>query len=374
MEAGPTPRFPFRPRHSQAACRNKGAGGNGIVTMTVDAAEEAATGSSDGGLGEGTLVRLFGWAMLAFMTGFLINNYLTYWIGLPGVQPLWGGSANGEAWLVGSLLQAGLYAVLTGFAAAMVLRTARTRTLRQDSRTISDINQFLIRAAFYSVLLVGFADLAISFLRVEGFIEAYLGKEMAAAFARPSWRGPYIHMPLIALSVLVAAMTRGLGFIWLALLVVVAEFLIVIGRFIFSYEQPFMADLVRFWYAALFLFASAYTLLEEGHVRVDVFYAGMRPKTKGWVNFTGTLFMGIPLCWVILWFGMLSQRAVINSPLINYEITQQGFGLYVKYLTAVFLGVYAVSMLVQFVSYLLDAFADIRGHPGGRDHEVHAVQ
>lgn len=37
-----------------------------------------------------------------------------------------------------------------------------------------------------------------------------------------------------------------------------------------------MADLVRFWYAALFLFASAYTLLEEGHVRVDVFYAGFR--------------------------------------------------------------------------------------------------
>ena len=31
-----------------------------------------------------------------------------------------------------------------------------------------------------------------------------------------------------------------------------------------------MGDLVRFWYAALF-FASAYTLKEDGHVRVDVF-------------------------------------------------------------------------------------------------------
>ena len=61
------------------------------------------------------------------------------------------------------------------------------------------------------------------------------------------------------LSCFIAIRSKGLGFIWLALLVVVAEFLIVITRFVFSYEQAFMGDLVRFWYAALFLFASANT-------------------------------------------------------------------------------------------------------------------
>jgi len=55
--------------------------------------------------------------------------------------------------------------------------------------------------------------------------------------------------------------TRTLGFQWLALLIVIAELAIVFTRFIFSYEQAFMGDLVRFWYAALFLFASAHTLL-----------------------------------------------------------------------------------------------------------------
>jgi TRAP-type mannitol/chloroaromatic compound transport system permease small subunit len=53
-----------------------------------------------------------------------------------------------------------------------------------------------------------------------------------------------------------------------------------------------MGDLVRFWYAALFLFASAYTLLEEGHVRVDVFYAGSAP-TQGRVNAFGAIVLGI---------------------------------------------------------------------------------
>jgi len=39
-----------------------------------------------------------------------------------------------------------------------------------------------------------------------------------------------------------------------------------------------------------------------------------------------------------------------------------------------FLGVFGISMLIQFVSYLLDAVADFREEPGGRDHAVHAVQ
>ena len=56
-------------------------------------------------------------------------------------------------------------------------------------------------------------------------------------------------------------------------MIVLGELLIVIARFIFSYEQAFMGDLVRFWYAALFLFSSAYTLVHDGHVRVDIIYA-----------------------------------------------------------------------------------------------------
>ncbi|MEO1141918.1 MAG: TRAP transporter small permease subunit, partial [Pseudomonadota bacterium] len=157
---------------------------------------------------------------------------------------------------------------------------------------------------------------------------------------------------------------RTLGFTWLTILIVAAELLIVITRFIFSYEQAFMADLVRFWYGALFLFASAYTLLEEGHVRVDVFYAGFKDKTKGLVNAVGSIFLGISVCWTILIIGMGSKTSIINSPVARFEVTQSGFGMYVKYMMAGFLGVFAISMMIQFVSYLLDAVADYREEPG----------
>ena len=81
-----------------------------------------------------------------------------------------------------------------------------------------------------------------------------------------------------------------------------------------------MGDLVRFWYAALFLFASAYALAEEGHVRVDVLYARFSRRGKAWVNAIGSLVLGIPICWVILTLGMWGKGSSINSPLLSFEI------------------------------------------------------
>lgn len=322
--------------------------------------------------GNARIFRLFGWIVLAVMAAFLLNNYLTYWQNLPGISPIFGGPANGSLPILWSWLQLALYAAFVLWAVAYVTRNQNT--LRQDSERISDMNTFLIRAAFFAVLIVGLVDSAISFTRIEGFLPDIVGEALADDLGKSRFRGAYVHMPLIAFSVVLAAFTRGmLAFPWLALLVVVAELLIVIGRFVFSYEQAFLADLVRFWYAALFLFASAYTLREEGHVRVDVFYAGMATKTKGYVNAVGSVILGMSLCAVILIIGMGGKQNIINSPILSYEVTQAGFGLYVKYLMAGFLGVFAVTMMIQFVAYFLDAIADIRGEPGGRDHENHPV-
>ncbi|MDT2078734.1 MAG: TRAP transporter small permease subunit, partial [Planktomarina sp.] len=177
----------------------------------------------------------------------------------------------------------------------------------------------------------------------------------------------YIHIPLLILGFFLGAVTRTLGFIWLAILIVIAELLIVVSRFVFSYEQAFMGDLVRYWYAALFLLSSAYTLYDEGHVRVDIIFAGMRERSKGIANFVGTLLLGLTTCGVILIVGMNGKQSIINSPIMNFEISQTAsIGLFVKYQMAGFLGVFAITMYIQFVSYLLFAWADIKGEPGKR--------
>ncbi|MEJ2376736.1 MAG: TRAP transporter small permease subunit [Pseudolabrys sp.] len=268
------------------------------------------------------------------------------------------------------LVQATLYVLAWAAAIAYVLRTPG-RPLRAESETIYGIVRFIVRAAFWAVLLIGIADIIVSFLRVEGFLPGLVGEKMAFDLSRSSFRGTYVHFPMIIIGIGIAiSRPRTLGFTWLALLVVVAELLIVFSRFVFSYEQAFMADLVRFWYAALFLFASAYTLMEEGHVRVDVFYSGFSERKKGIVNAVGCVVLGMSLCWVIIHYGMNNSASIINGPLLSFEVTQTGFGLYVKYWMAGFLAIYAVTMLLQFSGYFLESIADFRGDPGKRQLET----
>ena len=159
---------------------------------------------------------------------------------------------------------------------------------------------------------------------------------------------------MILISFVIGYFTRSVGFIWLAVLVVASEFFIVLSRFIFEYEQAFQGDLVRFWYAALYLFASAYALMHEGHVRVDVLYTGFDERRKAWTNAIGSLVLGIPLCLIVIFLGMSSKASIINGPVISFEITQQGSnGLYLLYLMAIYLAVFGVTMLIQFTSYFM---------------------
>jgi TRAP-type mannitol/chloroaromatic compound transport system permease small subunit len=92
---------------------------------------------------------------------------------------------------------------------------------------------------------------------------------------------------------------------------------------------------------------------------VDVLYAALSERKKAWVNIFGCLFLGIPLCWVILMHGMGGKGNSINSPLLSFEISQSGYGMYVKYIMAAFLVVFSVSMMIQFVSYLLQNIAQL---------------
>jgi len=305
------------------------------------------------------VLRMVAIASVAFVLLFLVNTYLTFWHDFPGAIEAFGGGLEGSA-ATQAWVQVGLYLAGAAASVAYVVLTPG-RNMMADSEWLSAFAGYLVRAAYWATLLVGLADTIISFLRVEELLAGIVGEELTTELGRPSYRGTYVHVPLMVLSLVIAYFVRSLGFIWLALLVVFAEFQIVISRFVFSYEQAFMGDLVRFWYAALFLFASAYTLIEEGHVRVDVFYARFTPRGKAWANTLGSAVLGVPICWVILTQGMWGKGSSLIAPLLSFEISQSGYGLYTKYLMAAFLLVFAVTMLIQFASYFLANVAVLRG-------------
>jgi TRAP-type mannitol/chloroaromatic compound transport system permease small subunit len=127
---------------------------------------------------------------------------------------------------------------------------------------------------------------------------------------------------------------------------------------------------VRFWYAGLFLFSSAFTLKSEGHVRVDILYAHKPVKYKAKVNSWGVLLLGLPISWVILLLGLWERTSILNSPIYSFEISQASYGLYVKYLMAAYLVVFAVSMIMQFCSYFLRHIAILVDEVEAHD-EIH---
>ena len=291
---------------------------------------------------------------------YLLNNYLVYWQELPGSYALvshygWFGieasELTDEQVRQGWIQVIGYLAVL--LASLLYVFKTKTRTLLQESLRFAGISAYIVRMAFWSVTLIGAVDMLISFLRVENLLEPVVGEWLTQQLGRPIFRGTFVHYPLIIVSLFIAARFRKISFTWLALMCVLAEFLIVITRFVFSYEQAYMGDVVRFWYAGLFLFASAATLAEEGHVRVDVLYAGFSRRRKAIYDSVGSILLGMPICWVILMQGMGGRGNSINSPLLSFEVSQSGYGMYVKYLMAGFLIIFAVTMLVQFVSFLL---------------------
>ena len=150
------------------------------------------TVQSGGGLfSNPLLVRSIGWSNLWVMFVYLFNNFATFWGGWPGAS-----FGNGPI----GLFQILLYPAAVVLALILTFRQ-RDTTLRQDSNRISDINVFLIRGAFWAVLLLGCVDSVIAFLRVEGMLASIVGENMDKNLGRSQFRGFYVHFPLMIIGV-----------------------------------------------------------------------------------------------------------------------------------------------------------------------------
>ena len=310
------------------------------------------------------LFRSFGWIILGLISSFIINNVFVLSYDFPTYYNIF----NDLNWK--SYLTLGFY-ILGFIIPILFVISSPLNTLKFDASILHQFNVYLIRACFWVVILVGITDFIISFMRVERILPLIFNDYYVRALSRSAFVGLYIHVPLILIAFIIALFTRTIGFTWLALIIVAGELFIVISRFIFSYEQSFMGDLVRYWYAALFLFASAYTLYEDGHVRVDVFYASKSKKSKGFINAFGCILLGVSTCLVIILIGFDGKQSIINSPIMNFEVTQTGtVGMFIKYQMAAFLGIFALTMLIQFISYFFDSVEDYQNNNNSDDQQT----
>ncbi|MCG8503731.1 MAG: hypothetical protein MI755_03915, partial [Sphingomonadales bacterium] len=67
---------------------------------------------------------------------------------------------------------------------------------------------------------------------------------------------------------------------WAVIVLVIVQFGLVLGHYVFRVGSIMVQESLLYINAFLFLTAAGVTLLEDGHVRVDIFYRGASRRYK----------------------------------------------------------------------------------------------
>jgi len=75
-------------------------------------------------------------------------------------------------------------------------------------------------------------------------------------------------------------------------------------RYLFHAGSIALQELEWHLFDAVILLGIAYTLRENAHVRVDIFYDRFSKKTRAYIDLIGTLFFVLPFSALIIYFGL----------------------------------------------------------------------
>ena len=130
---------------------------------------------------------------------------------------------------------------------------------------------------------------------------------------------------LLALSRGIDALNEGIGrlVLWLVLAAVLISAGNAVARYGLDISSNAWLEIQWYLFAALFLFAAAYTLKHNGHVRIDVLYARFPPRVRAWIDLLGALLFLLPMCALITWLGW---KSFLVSFMVN-EVSPDAGGL-----------------------------------------------
>ncbi len=149
--------------------------------------------------------------------------------------------------------------------------------------------------------------------------------------------------------------TIGRAAAWLALAVVLVQFALVVGRYVFAFGSIRLTEAVTYGHATLIMLAAAWTLKAGGHVRVDVFYAHAGARTRALIDLAGSLLLLLPFMLVLLW---LSAPYAARSWAI-LEGSQEVGGLPLVFLLKTLLPLFALLMASQGLAQAIRAATEL---------------
>lgn len=171
-----------------------------------------------------------------------------------------------------------------------------------------------------------------------------------------------IMKPLLALSRAIDALNEavGRGACWLVLLCILISAGNAVSRYGFSYSSNGLLEIQWYLYTLVFLGAAGYTLKHNAHVRIDLIAGRLSPRAQAWIDIFGHLFMLLPVCAIMLWFGW---AAFVESYRINEMSTDAG-GLLRWPIKFVVPAAFAL-LILQGLSETIKKFALLGATPSG---------
>ena len=104
------------------------------------------------------------------------------------------------------------------------------------------------------------------------------------------------------MNVLIDRLNHGIGraVAWLTLAMAVAVAAIVLLRYALAQNTIVIQEAVSYGHGLVLMLGMAYTLKENGHVRVDILYSGRSPRWRALVDLFGHLFLLLPVAGLVL--------------------------------------------------------------------------
>jgi TRAP-type mannitol/chloroaromatic compound transport system permease small subunit len=147
--------------------------------------------------------------------------------------------------------------------------------------------------------------------------------------------------------------TIGRAAAWLCFAVVAIQFAVVVLRYLFGIGSIWLQETIVYSHAAMFLLVAAWTLKNEGHVRVDIFYESASPRRKAMVDLCGALFLLIPFAAAMLYFSL----PYVARSWATMEGSREASGLPLVFALKTLIPVFAAMLILQGAAQAIRAWS-----------------
>ena len=149
---------------------------------------------------------------------------------------------------------------------------------------------------------------------------------------------------------------------WLTLAMVLIAFAVVILRYVYAVGWVWLQESYVWLHGVVFMLGAGYTLLHDGHVRVDIFYRPAGPRAKALVDLLGALLLLLPTVGLIV---LVSGGYVVDSWL-RLEQSREAGGLPALFLLKSVILLFCGLLGLQGLALAARSLLVLRGDPGFR--------